>query len=123
MAARRKKPEASAHFAHQVEPIDALVPYDRNARTHSEEQIEQLAESIRAFGFTNPLLIDEDRNVIAGHGRLEAAKAAGLVDVAVERWQSQTGGTAVLDGDGRSFAEVAAERLAVVAEVAEEAVT
>jgi hypothetical protein len=57
------------------------VPSERNARTHSPEQIAQLVASIGAFGWTNPILIDEDRAIIAGHGRLEAARAAGLADV------------------------------------------
>jgi len=62
-------------------PLAALAPAERNARTHSQEQIAQLVASISAFGWTNPILIDEDRAIIAGHGRLEAAKAAGLADV------------------------------------------
>ena len=62
-------------------PWSELVPSERNARTHSQEQIAQLVASIGAFGWTNPILIDEDRAIIAGHGRLEAAKAAGLADV------------------------------------------
>ena len=55
-------------------PIAALKPYPRNARTHSNKQIRQIAESIRRFGFTNPILIDAGGGIIAGHGRLEAAK-------------------------------------------------
>ena len=51
-------------------PIADLKPSPRNARTHSRKQIEQIAESIRAFGFVNPVLIDEANLVIAGHGRL-----------------------------------------------------
>jgi len=62
-------------------PLAQLVPAERNARTHSQEQIAQLVASIGAFGFTNPLLIDEDHAIIAGHGRLEAARAAGLAEV------------------------------------------
>ena len=62
-------------------PLTELAPAERNARTHSKEQIAQLVASISAFGWTNPILIDEDRTIIAGHGRLEAAKAAGLSDV------------------------------------------
>jgi len=50
-----------------------LIPYALNARTHSEEQIKQIASSIRLFGFTNPVLIDEENNLIAGHGRISAA--------------------------------------------------
>lgn len=50
-----------------------LIPYALNARTHSEDQIKQIAASIRLFGFTNPILIDEENNLIAGHGRVAAA--------------------------------------------------
>jgi ParB-like chromosome segregation protein Spo0J len=59
-------------------PIDALVPYSRNPRTHSEEQVAQIAASIREFGFTNPILIDGKNGIIAGHGRFAAAKELGL---------------------------------------------
>lgn len=61
--------------------IDELFPYSRNARTHSEEQIAQIAASIREFGFTNPILIDSKKGIIAGHGRLAAAKELGLEKV------------------------------------------
>ena len=61
---------------------DALVPDPRNARTHPKRQIDQIIASIREFGFTNPLLIDPDGRLIAGHGRLLAAKAIGLAEVA-----------------------------------------
>lgn len=61
--------------------IDELKPYARNSRTHSAAQIDQLATSIREFGWTNPLLVDAGGTVIAGHGRLEAAKALGLSEV------------------------------------------
>jgi ParB-like chromosome segregation protein Spo0J len=53
--------------------VSGLIPYALNARTHSDSQIKQIAASIRLFGFTNPVLIDEDNNLIAGHGRLAAA--------------------------------------------------
>ncbi len=58
-------------------PISALKSYDRNARTHSPKQIRQLAASIEEFGFTNPVLIDSDRRIVAGHGRVDAAKLLG----------------------------------------------
>jgi ParB-like nuclease domain len=64
-------------------PVDRLVPYIRNARTHSEDQIAQIAALIAEFGFTNPILIAEDEVIIAGHGRLMAAKALGLTEVPV----------------------------------------
>ncbi|ARJ70662.1 DNA methylase [Paracoccus contaminans] len=64
-------------------PTGQLVPYARNARTHSEDQIAQIAASITEFGFTNPLLIGEDSVIIAGHGRLMAAQRLGLSEVPV----------------------------------------
>jgi ParB-like chromosome segregation protein Spo0J len=62
-------------------PIDELFPYSRNPRTHSEEQVAQIAASIREFGFTNPILIDANQGIIAGHGRLAAAKELGLESI------------------------------------------
>src|SRR5258708_13014482 len=62
-------------------PIDRLIPSVRNARTHSAAQVAEIAGSIRTFGFTNPLLVGEDADVIAGHGRLAAARLLGLTDV------------------------------------------
>ena len=61
--------------------IDRLIPYARNARTHSKEQILQLRSSLREFGFVNPIIVDKDLNIIAGHGRVLAAKAEGLSEV------------------------------------------
>jgi len=54
-----------------------LVPYARNARTHSPEQVKQIAASIEAFGWTNPVLVDEQDGIVAGHGRVLAALALG----------------------------------------------
>ena len=68
---------------YQVRPVSSLKPYEKNARTHSVEQIEQLTRSIGEFGFTNPLLIDETDRIIAGHGRLQAALALGMSEVPV----------------------------------------
>jgi DNA modification methylase len=62
-------------------PVAALVPYARNSRTHSEQQVAQIAASMREFGFTNPVLVDEAGGIIAGHGRVMAAKSLGLVEV------------------------------------------
>ena len=64
--------------AYKLAPVDALIPYARNARTHTPGQIAQIAASIREFGFTNPILIDGERGVIAGHGRLLAARQLGM---------------------------------------------
>lgn len=61
--------------------IDALKPYHRNARTHSKKQIRQIADSITRFGFTNPVLVSDDGDIIAGHGRVEAAKLLGMREV------------------------------------------
>lgn len=62
-------------------PVASLKPYGGNARTHSEDQIRQIAASIREFGFTNPVLIDPDGGIIAGHGRVLAAQALGMQEV------------------------------------------
>ena len=61
--------------------VDSLVPYARNSRTHSEEQVAQLAAAMREFGFTNPVLIDESGGIIAGHGRVKAATLLGMASV------------------------------------------
>ena len=58
-----------------------LIPYANNSRTHSDDQINQVASSIKEFGFTNPVLIDEQGGIIAGHGRVMAAKKLGLSEV------------------------------------------
>ena len=65
----------------QLVSIDKLIPYVNNARTHSAEQLNKLRSSLREFGFINPVIIDRDFNVIAGHGRILAAKAEGISDV------------------------------------------
>lgn len=67
----------------QSRPIDDLIPYARNSRTHSEAQVAQIAASIREFGFTNPVLVDADNSIIAGHGRVLAARKLGLESVPV----------------------------------------
>lgn len=61
--------------------VGSLVPDPRNARTHPKRQVDQIVASIQTFGFTNPILIDPEGSIIAGHGRLLAAKAMGLADV------------------------------------------
>ena len=67
----------------QIEQLKVgdLIPYVNNSRTHSDEQVMQVASSIKEFGFTNPILIDDDGGIIAGHGRLMAAKKLGLDEV------------------------------------------
>lgn len=76
-------------MAHQVAPklsiryqtLTALKPYPRNARTHSKRQIRQIADSIQAFGFTNPVLVDRGNHIVAGHGRVAAAKLLLINDI------------------------------------------
>lgn len=66
---------------YQLLPITSLRPYPRNARTHSKQQVKQIAASIKEFGFNNPVLIDDDNQIIAGHGRVEAAKLLNMSQV------------------------------------------
>jgi len=61
--------------------VEDLIPYARNSRTHSDEQVAQIAASVREFGWTNPVLIDGENGIIAGHGRVLAARKLGMVDV------------------------------------------
>jgi DNA modification methylase len=68
-------------------PIDRLRPYERNPRTHSEAQVDQIAASMVEFGWTNPVLVDEQGGILAGHGRLLAARKLGLADVPVIRFE------------------------------------
>src|SRR5580765_4535425 len=81
--------------------VSTLVPYARNTRTHSPEQISQIAASIREFGWTNPILADDTGAVIAGHGRLAAASQLGLAEVPVIRIsglsEAQRRGLAIAD--------------------------
>ena len=70
--------------------ISALHPWKRNARTHSKKQIRQIAESIETFGFTNAVLIDAENTILAGHGRVEAAKLLGMDAVPCVRLEHMT---------------------------------
>jgi ParB-like chromosome segregation protein Spo0J len=74
-------------FSHAIEdiPINARKPYPRNARCHSKAQIKQIAASIERFGFVNPVLTADDGEIVAGHGRVAAAKLLGLAKVPVLR--------------------------------------
>lgn len=65
----------------EYKATSSLIPYVNNSRTHSEKQVQQIAASIKEFGFTNPILVDEDDGIIAGHGRLMAAQLLELEDV------------------------------------------
>jgi DNA modification methylase len=89
----------------QIETLDinSLIPYARNARTHSEAQIAQIAGSIKEFGFTNPILIDKDNGIIAGHGRVAAARKLNLSQVPCIRLEhlSETQRKAYILADNR----------------------
>ena len=78
-------PKLSITMAKRIElwPVERLTPYERNARTHSVEQVTQIAASIVEFGFTNPILVDSSDGIIAGHGRLAAAQELKLLQVPV----------------------------------------
>ena len=90
MASRRNEAQrdpdalmAGQGLAIEHRPVEALIPYARNARAHSEAQVALIAGSIREYGFTNPILVDGESGVIAGHGRLMAARRLGLPKVPV----------------------------------------
>ena len=63
--------------------VDELIPYARNSRTHSDSQVAQIAASIKEWGWTTPVLVDDSGQIIAGHGRIMAARKLGMVDVPV----------------------------------------
>ena len=65
----------------EIAPIARLRPYAQNARTHSRKQITQIADSIRRFGFTNPVLVSDENEIVTGHGRVLAAKQLGMSEV------------------------------------------
>ena len=65
--------------------ISDIKPYEHNARKHSSSQIEMICESLKEFGFVNPVIVDENNNILAGHGRYEAAKKLGLDRIPVRR--------------------------------------
>ena len=85
MVATELPPETSQAMARRIElwPVAKLVPYGRNARTHSDAQVAQIAASIVAFGFNNPILVDTNAGIIAGHGRLLDARKLGMEHVPV----------------------------------------
>jgi ParB-like chromosome segregation protein Spo0J len=83
MSADKANQRGDSPLARALEtlPIDELRPWPRNARTHSRKQVRQIAESIQRLGFTNPVLIDGDNQILAGHGRVEGAKLLGMQTV------------------------------------------
>ncbi len=70
--------------------VESLIPYARNSRTHSDDQVAQIAASIKEFGWTNPILIDGKSGIIAGHGRLLAARKLGMKEVPVIQLSGMT---------------------------------
>jgi DNA modification methylase len=78
---RREKPKMQVEYV----PIDSIKPYEKNAKKHPDEQVEHIANSIKEFGFRQPLVIDKDNVVVIGHGRLLAAKKLGIAEVPVLR--------------------------------------
>lgn len=86
----RKKPDPTSTRGIVNQPITALKPYGRNARMHKDKQVDLIARSIREFGFNNPILIDGAQNIVAGHGRFEAAKRLGLETVPTLRLEHLT---------------------------------
>src|SRR5712692_2702036 len=85
MQKQPKEPTDSQPMARQIEqwPVDKLIPYARNPRIHSDAQVAQIAASIAEFGFNNPILVDTHAGIIAGHGRLLAARKLQLEQVPV----------------------------------------
>ena len=73
------RPMTGIHI--EMRPVDALIPYARNAKQHSDAQVAQIAASIREFGWTNPVLLDEENGIIAGHGRVMAARKLAIAEV------------------------------------------
>jgi ParB-like chromosome segregation protein Spo0J len=69
--------------AYKAVSVASLVPYARNSRTHSQQQVDKIAASIREFGFLNPIIVDGENGIIAGHGRVMAAQKLGLTDLPV----------------------------------------
>ena len=86
---RRTAEHGLVALADRIElwPIHRLRPYERNPRTHSEAQVDQIAASMVQFGWTNPVLVDEQGGLLAGHGRLLAARKLGLEEVPVIRFE------------------------------------
>lgn len=76
-----KENKQSKETTFELRDVDDLIPYARNARTHSPEQVQKLAGSIKEFGFLNPVVISEDGGILAGHGRVMAAQKLGIKQV------------------------------------------
>ena len=83
--AKKKQPLTEPTIQIEQMPVASLIAYAANARTHSPEQVKQIAASITEFGFTNPALIDANNELVAGHGRVMAAKELGMESVPCTR--------------------------------------
>lgn len=81
MAIDNKFPSIKGNYEYCIRKTSQLIPYINNSRTHSDAQINQIASSIKEFGFTNPVLIDEQDGLVAGHGRVMAANKLGIEEV------------------------------------------
>ena len=92
------------HTQLETRSIDTLIPYARNSRTHSDEQVAQVAASIKEFGFTNPVLIDETGGIIAGHGRVLADCAVDALRAQVVAAQGEDRGGGDGEGNGEDMA-------------------
>jgi DNA modification methylase len=105
----------------EMVPLGTLKRNPRNARTHSQAQIRQIAESIQSFGFQNPIMVDEQRNIIAGHGRYEAARLLGLrtVPVIVAKGLSETRCRALALADNKIAANAGWDRERLALELPE----
>ena len=82
-SSRKTSSRQERQLSVEYRPLTALIPYARNPRTHSEPQVAEIAASIREFGWTNPILVDGENGIIAGHGRLLAARRLGMTEVPV----------------------------------------
>lgn len=114
------KPDVRLPHAELID-VDLLSPAPRNTRTHSKKQLRQIADSILRFGFTNPVLVDADHEVIAGHGRLAAARIAGLKQVPVLRidWLTEAQKRAYVIADNRLAEKAGWDRELLVIELGE----
>ena len=105
----RQEKELKHHLQIEEVPANSLKAYPRNARRHSKAQVKQIAASFKEFGIINPIIVDEDNSILAGHGRLEAAKASGVALLPVVRV------TGLTEGQKRAY-RIADNRIAETAE-------
>jgi ParB-like chromosome segregation protein Spo0J len=114
-----RDPTISLHI--EWVPIGAIRPNPKNARTHSRRQIRQIAASLRKFGFLNPVLVDAENMILAGHGRLEAARLEGMDEVPVVRFTHLTKAQkrAYLIADNRIAEQAGWDRELLAIELAE----